>query len=91
MKCKPRRAYLPVRSSNKAKDTAVIAVRYFSLLAFGVEDPPGTVGRRCRRPTFRSFQSMLKTQLSLLAVDLEDLPFTVGSRCLFYTLAYFVQ
>jgi len=81
MKSKPRRAYLPVTSSNKVKDTSVIAIMYFSLLAFGFEDPAGIVGRRCRRPTFRCYRSLLKIQLSLLAVDLEDLPFVVSSRC----------
>jgi len=50
-------------------------------MAFDVEDPAGIVGRRCRRPTFRCYQSMLKIQLSLLAVDLEDLPFVVSSSC----------
>ena len=80
MKCKPRRACLPVISSNKVKDTSVIAVMYFSFMAFDVEDPAGIVGRRCRRPTFRCYQSMLKIQFSLLAVDLEDLPFVVSSR-----------
>jgi len=81
MKFKLRRAYLPVISSNKVKDASVIAIMYFSLLEFDVEDPAGIVGRRCRRPTFRCYQSLLKIQLSLLAVDLEELPFVFSSRC----------
>jgi len=55
-------------------ETFVVSGRCRRLLAFIVDS-------RCRRPTFRCWQSMRRQLSRMLTVDVEDLPFVVSSRC----------